>query len=80
MRSGLRPGTANDLVGTWLELDAAHRGLPPGSTPVAADRMAERWDEDPHVTATARRAGAVSLVLWSATIISGRLIAYNWFG
>jgi hypothetical protein len=42
--------------------------------------MAERWDEDPHVTATARRAGAVSLVLWSATIISGRLIAYNWFG
>lgn len=43
-------------------------------------RMAERWDEDPHVTATARRAGAVSLVLWSATIISGRLIAYNWFG
>jgi hypothetical protein len=43
-------------------------------------RMAGRWDEDPHVTATARRTGAVSLLLWSATIVSGRLIAYNWFG
>ena len=43
-------------------------------------RMAGRWDEDPHFTAKARRAGAVSLLLWSATIISGRLIAYNWFG
>jgi uncharacterized membrane protein len=43
-------------------------------------RMADRWDEDPHFTAKARRAGAVSLLLWSATIISGRLIAYNWFG
>jgi hypothetical protein len=29
--------------------------------------------------ATARLAGVVSLVLWSATIVSGRLIAYNWF-
>ena len=42
-------------------------------------RRAERWDEDPQVTATARLAGAVSLLLWSAIIVSGRLIAYNWF-
>jgi hypothetical protein len=42
-------------------------------------RRAERWDEDPQATATARLAGAVSLLLWSATIVSGRLIAYNWF-
>jgi hypothetical protein len=42
-------------------------------------RRAERWDEDPQATTTARLAGAVSLLLWSATIVSGRLIAYNWF-
>ena len=42
-------------------------------------RTAGRWDEDPHITATARLAGAVSLLLWSTIIISGRLIAYNWF-
>ena len=42
-------------------------------------QKAERWDEDPQATATARQAGAVSLLLWSAIIVSGRLIAYNWF-
>ena len=40
---------------------------------------AGRWDEDPLLTSTARRSGAVSLLLWSTVIISGRLIAYNWF-
>jgi hypothetical protein len=42
-------------------------------------RGAERWDEDPQAAATARLAGAVSLLLWFAIIVSGRLIAYNWF-
>jgi hypothetical protein len=42
-------------------------------------RRAERWDEDPQAMATARLAGVASLLLWSATIVSGRLIAYNWF-
>ena len=37
------------------------------------------WDEDPLVPGTARLAGAVSLLLWSAIIVSGRFIAYNWF-
>jgi hypothetical protein len=40
-------------------------------------RTAGRWEEDPQVAATARLAGAVSLLLWSATIVSGRLIAFN---
>ena len=38
-----------------------------------------RWDEDLQVPATARLAGGVSLLLWSAIIVSGRLIAFNWF-
>jgi hypothetical protein len=42
-------------------------------------RTAERWDEHPQALAIARRAGAVSLLLWTTIIISGRLIAYNWF-
>lgn len=42
-------------------------------------RTAGRWDEDPKGTATARLTGAVSLLFWSAVIVSGRLIAYNWF-
>ena len=42
-------------------------------------RKAGRWDEDPQLTATARLAGAVSLLLWSGTIVSGRLTAFNWF-
>jgi hypothetical protein len=42
-------------------------------------RSAEEWDEDPQVTATARLTGAASLLLWSATIVSSRLIPNNWF-
>jgi len=42
-------------------------------------RRAEGWDEDPQVTATARLTGAASLLLWSLTIVSSRLIPNNWF-
>ena len=42
-------------------------------------RRAEGWDEDPQIIATARLAGAASLLLWSLTIVSGRLIPNNWF-
>jgi len=42
-------------------------------------RRAEGWDEDPHVIATARLAGAASLLIWSLTIVSSRLIPNNWF-
>ena len=40
-------------------------------------RMAARWDEDPQVPGTVRLAGVVSLLLWSAIIVSGRLIAFT---
>jgi hypothetical protein len=42
-------------------------------------RRAEGWDEDPEIIATARLAGAASLLLWSLTIVSSRLIPNNWF-
>jgi hypothetical protein len=42
-------------------------------------RRAGEWDEDPQVTAIARLAGAASLLLWSLTIVSSRLIPNNWF-
>ena len=40
-------------------------------------RTAVRWDEDPQVPGKVRLAGAVSLLLWSAIIVSGRLIAFT---
>ena len=39
----------------------------------------EGWDQDLSAIATARLTGAASLLLWSLTIISGRLIPNNWF-
>ena len=50
-----------------------------GINALAFHRAAAGWDEDPPGTAPARLAGAVSLVLWFGIIMSGRLVAYNWF-
>jgi hypothetical protein len=38
-----------------------------------------RWDKDPILPPAARLAGALGLALWTAVVVSGRLIAYNWF-
>jgi hypothetical protein len=38
-----------------------------------------RWDEASRTPTAARVAGTVSLTLWALIIVSGRLIAYNWF-
>jgi hypothetical protein len=37
------------------------------------------WDLDRPTPMAARIAGGASLVLWTAMIFAGRLIAYNWF-
>jgi hypothetical protein len=42
-------------------------------------RRTDGWDEDPRVITTARLAGVASLLLWSLTIVSSRLIPNNWF-
>ncbi len=41
-------------------------------------RVAE-WDLDPVPPKRARLAGCLSLVLWAGIVVSGRMIAYNWF-
>ena len=38
-----------------------------------------RWDRDPILPPSARLAGALGLALWVGVVVSGRLIAYNWF-
>jgi peptidoglycan/LPS O-acetylase OafA/YrhL len=38
-----------------------------------------KWDADPVPPRPARIAGAFSLALWVCIVISGRMIAYNWF-
>src|SRR5262245_2772311 len=42
-------------------------------------RSVAAWDLDPVTPKAARVAGAASLVLWAAIIVTGRMIAYNWF-
>jgi len=37
------------------------------------------WDADASPPRAARVAGAVSLLLWTSILFSGRMIAYNWF-
>ena len=41
-------------------------------------RVAE-WSADTRPPRAARLAGLVSLIAWAGIIVSGRLIAYNWF-
>jgi hypothetical protein len=43
------------------------------------DRRLPEWDLEPTPPRAARRAGAASLVLWAVVVVSGRMIAYNWF-
>jgi uncharacterized protein DUF6644 len=42
-------------------------------------RKVFEWDVAPRAPRAARAAGACSLVLWALIIVSGRMIAYNWF-
>ena len=37
------------------------------------------WDRDARTPFRAKVAGVASLALWAGIIVSGRLIAYNWF-
>lgn len=42
-------------------------------------RSVDAWDSAAGPPFGARLAGALSLVLWTGVVLSGRLIAYNWF-
>ena len=42
-------------------------------------RNVAEWDLDPVPPRRARMAGGLALVLWAAMIMSGRMIAYDWF-
>jgi hypothetical protein len=42
-------------------------------------RKAPQWDLDGYTPRAARLAGILSLILWTAIVFCGRLIAYNWF-
>ncbi len=43
------------------------------------NRGVEEWDRDPIPPRAVRIAGATSLFVWSFIVVSGRMIAYNWF-
>lgn len=42
-------------------------------------RRVADWDLDPVTPRPARIAGGLSLALWAAIVVAGRMIAYNWF-
>ncbi|MDX1393169.1 MAG: DUF6644 family protein [Gemmatimonadota bacterium] len=42
-------------------------------------RSVAEWDHMDPLPGAARRAGAISLAAWAFIVISGRLVAYNWF-
>ncbi|MFL2701692.1 MAG: hypothetical protein EVA52_00880 [Gammaproteobacteria bacterium] len=42
-------------------------------------REAKIWDKDSSIPRSMKNSAITSLVLWSSVIISGRMIAYNWF-
>ena len=46
---------------------------------VMASRTGQQWDLDPKPPMRARLAGGVSLGLWAAIVVCGRMIAYHWF-
>ena len=43
------------------------------------EKTVDRWDLDPVTPKAARVAAIVSLVLWAGIVVTGRMIAYNWF-
>ena len=42
-------------------------------------RTMPRWDLDRKPPVCVRLAGGLSLALWAAIAVCGRMIAYNWF-
>ncbi len=42
-------------------------------------KEAKVWDKDSPIPSSMKNSAITSLVLWSSVIISGRMIAYNWF-
>ena len=43
------------------------------------ERDRARWDRDVRPPAGARVSAAISLAAWAGVIVTGRMIAYNWF-
>lgn len=46
---------------------------------LSASHTLPRWDADPRPPLRARLAGGLSLALWIAVVVCGRMIAYDWF-
>ena len=43
------------------------------------ERDRARWDRNPTPPISARISAAISLAAWAGVIVTGRMIAYNWF-
>ena len=54
-------------------------GINAGIYHLVTERHVADWDESPRPPLPARTAGLVSVVLWAAVILSGRMISYTIF-
>ena len=54
-------------------------GLNAGAFHLMASRTLAQWDPDRRPPIGARVAGGLSLALWAAIVVCGRMIAYHWF-
>lgn len=58
------------LVVAGINVFLFHRGV---------YRTIAAWDNDPVPPARVRFAGYLSLAMWAVIVVTGRMIAYNWF-
>jgi hypothetical protein len=43
------------------------------------EKSRDAWDTSPRPPGAARAAAVISLCMWIGVIVTGRMIAYNWF-
>ena len=43
------------------------------------NRQSKEWDKNSFIPFKMKMSATISLILWGLVIISGRMIAYNWF-
>ena len=68
-----------DAVGVMMAASTLGEGANAIAFHMTTYKSVAVWDREVRTPFLARFAGAASLVLWAGIIVSGRLIAYNWF-
>ena len=71
--------TYSNIFFRWKMIFLLMSGLNVALFHFTTSRTMPRWDLDRRLPLRARLAAGVSLALWAAVAVCGRMIAYNWF-